>query len=64
MNRFSLFLLALLYLPVSVAQQVAEPSPIGYATIEEAFNALKVDPAVGMQEYEGWTIFNHFQSKR
>lgn len=58
MNRFSLFLLALLYLPVSVAQQVAEPSPIGYATIEEAFNALKVDPAVGMQEYEGWTIFN------
>jgi hypothetical protein len=46
MNRFSLFLLALLYLPVSVAQQVAEPSPIGYATIEEAFNALKVDPAV------------------
>ncbi|MDH3631561.1 MAG: hypothetical protein OER98_10625 [Gammaproteobacteria bacterium] len=58
MNRFSLFLLALLYLPVSAAQQVAEPSPIGYATIEEAYNALKADSAVGMQEYEGWTIFN------
>jgi hypothetical protein len=58
MHRFSLFLVALLYLPVAAAQQVAEPSPIGYATIEEAFNALKVDPAVGMKEYEGWTIFN------
>ena len=58
MHRFSLFLVALLYLPVAAAQQVAEPSPIGYATIEEAFNALKADPAVGMQEYEGWTIFN------
>jgi len=58
MHRFSLFLVALLYLPVAAAQQIAEPSPIGYATIEEAFNALKVDPAVGMKEYEGWTIFN------
>ena len=58
MHRFSLFLVALLYLPVAAEQQVAEPSPIGYATIEEAFNALKADPAVGMQEYEGWTIFN------
>ena len=58
MRRFSLFLVALLYLPVAAAQQVAEPSPIGYTTIEEAFNALKADPAVGMQEYEGWTIFN------
>jgi len=58
MRRFSLFLVALLYLPVAAAQQVAESSPIGYATIEEAFNALKADPAVGMKEYEGWTIFN------
>lgn len=41
MHRFSLFLLALLYLPVTAAQQVAEPSPIGYATIEEAYSALK-----------------------
>ncbi len=54
MNRYSVFLFALLYLPALVA----EPSPIGYATIEEAFNALKADPAVGMKEYEGWTIFN------
>lgn len=58
MHRFSLFLVAMLYLPVSMAQQVAEPSPIGYATIEEAYNALKADPAAGMKEYEGWTIFN------
>lgn len=58
MHRFSLFLLALLYLPATLAQQVVEPSPIGYATIEEAYNALKADPAVSMKEYEGWTIFN------
>ena len=58
MHRYSLFLFALLYLPELVAQQVAEPSPIGYETIEEAFSALKADPAVGMKEYEGWTIFN------
>jgi len=58
MHRFSLFLVALLYLPVAAAQQVAEPSPIGYATIEEAYNALQADSAVGMKEYEGWTIFN------
>ena len=58
MHRFSLFLVALLYLPVAAAQQVAEPSPIGYATIEEAYNALKADSAVDMQEHEGWTIFN------
>lgn len=53
-----MFLVALLYLPVSVAQQVTEPSPIGYATIEEAYNALKADSTVGMKEHEGWTIFN------
>jgi hypothetical protein len=58
MHRLGMFLVALLYLPVSVAQQVTEPSPIGYATIEEAYNALKADSSVGMKEYEGWTIFN------
>jgi len=58
MKRFSLVLVALLYLPALGAQQVAESSPIGYATIEEAYNALKADPGTGMKEYEGWTIFN------
>ena len=58
MKRYSLIAVALLYIPVLGAQQFVEPSPIGYATIEEAFNALKADPAAGMKEYEGWTIFN------
>ena len=51
-------LLALLYLPALAAQQVAEPSPIGYATIEEAFNELKANPDADMKEHDGWTIFN------
>lgn len=55
MNRISLILVALLYLP---AQQVAASSPLGYATIEEAFNALKADPTAGMKVHDGWTIFN------
>ena len=58
MCRFSLILLALLYFPALGAQQATASSPIGYATIEEAFNALKSDPGAGMKEYEGWTIFN------
>ena len=58
MNRFSLFLVALLYLPALVAQQVVESSPIGYTTVEEAFTALQADATATMTSYEGWTIFN------
>ena len=58
MKLFILALVALLYLPTLGAQQVVESSPIGYATIEEAFNALKADSGAGMKEHEGWTIFN------
>ena len=58
MKLFVLALVTLLYLPALGAQQVDESSPIGYATIEEAFNALRADPAAGMKEHEGWTIFN------
>jgi len=58
MYRISLILVALLYFPALGAQQAAEISPIGYATIEEAFAALKADPEAGMKRYEGWTIFN------
>lgn len=58
MKLFILALLTLFYFPALGAQQVAESSPIGYATIEEAFNALKADPAAGMKEHEGWTVFN------
>jgi len=56
--RYSLFLIALLYLPALAAQQVTELSPIGYATIAEAFETLKADPGAGMKEHEGWTMFN------
>jgi len=42
---------------IAGAQQAAESSPIGYATIEEAFTVLQVDPQAVMTEYEGWTIF-------
>jgi hypothetical protein len=58
MYRISLILVALLYFPALGAQQAAEISPIGYATIEEAFAALKADPEAGMKQHEGWTIFN------
>ncbi len=58
MNRFSLFLVALLYLPALVAQQVVDSSPIGYATVEEALTALQADATATMTSYEGWTIFN------
>jgi hypothetical protein len=43
---------------LGAAKQVAEPSPIGYASIDEAFTALQADPQAVMTEYEGWTIFN------
>ena len=58
MNRISFALVALLYFPALAAQQAVESSPIGYATIEEAFAALKADPGAGMKQHEGWTIFN------
>ncbi|MCP4469392.1 MAG: hypothetical protein GY815_01685 [Gammaproteobacteria bacterium] len=60
MNRFGLLLCLLFYRSMAVAQQapVAPPetqSPIGYETVQDAFDALTVDPAVTMSEYEGWT---------
>ena len=58
MNRICLFLITLCYFSSGGAQQVAESSPIGYATIEEAFTALQADPQVVVTEYEGWTVFN------
>lgn len=58
MNRICLLLVALCYMSLAGAQQVAESSPIGYATIEEAFTALQADPQAVVTEYEGWTIFN------
>jgi hypothetical protein len=58
MNRFVLILLPLFYLATAGAQKATESSPIGYATVDEAFTALQADPSATMSEYEGWTIFN------
>ena len=38
-------------------QSIGE-SPIGYATVQEAFDALVADPSAAQSEYEGWTSFN------
>ena len=42
----------------ALGQETSRQSPIGYATVEEAFKALESDPAAIATEYEGWTIFN------
>lgn len=58
MNRYILLATALLYFPVLFAQQATESSPIGYASIEEAYKALANDQSASMAHYGGWTIFN------
>ena len=34
------------------------PSPIGYETVQEAYEALREDPAATQSFAQGWTIFN------
>lgn len=58
----------LLFQSLAIAQQAAEPatgvtqsgneSTIGYATVQEAFEALSANPAASQSFYQGWTIFN------
>ena len=33
-------------------------SPIGYATVQEAYEALEADPSATQSEHGGWTNFN------
>ena len=33
-------------------------SPIGYATVQEAYEAPEADPSATQSEHEGWTSFN------
>jgi len=33
-------------------------SPIGDATVQEAFETLEADPSAAQSEHEGWTSFN------
>lgn len=58
MQTNKILLAIIFYLPMVNAQESTEPSPIGYETVEQAFQALQADPAAGMQEYEGWTMFS------
>jgi hypothetical protein len=57
------WLWVLLLLPsLPFAQDIATPrpggaAPIGYATVQEAFDALLADPSAVRSEYEGWTTF-------
>ncbi len=62
MNRYACLLyLALAALPVMAQQASAVPSatesPIGYETVQDAFDALAADPDASRSEYEGWTLF-------
>jgi hypothetical protein len=44
--------------PIGESPQSISESPIGYATVEKAFDALVADPSAVQSEYEGWTSFN------
>jgi hypothetical protein len=62
MYRYALLLCLLFLQPAAIAQQTSTPppgtdSPIGYDTVQDAFDALSADPAATRSEYEGWTIF-------
>ena len=58
MKASGLFFFIIVFTSSSIAQEMSEPSPIGYATVDAAFNALESDPDAKITEYEGWTIFN------
>ena len=51
-----LLLLGLLSNPAKALGASSEA--IGYATVAQAYDALQADSAAGMQQYEGWTLFN------
>jgi hypothetical protein len=62
MNRFGLALGVLIYTSLALAQEPAgeydlSPTPIGYASVQLAFDALSADPDASKSEYEGWTLF-------
>lgn len=67
MKRYWWLVYALIFSPLALSQQVMAQqlmpplaqaeSPIGYATVQEAFEALSADPDATQNEYDGWTIF-------
>jgi len=63
MKKYGWLSALLLLQSLAFAQDTAAPqsvgeSPIGYATVQEAFDALVADPSAVQSEYEGWTSFN------
>lgn len=58
MQRYKFLVAIIFFLPMVNAQDSATASPIGYATVEQAFKALQENPAAGRQDYEGWTMFS------
>ena len=44
--------------PIGESPQSIGESPIGYATVQEAFDALVAVPSAVQSEYEGWISFN------
>jgi hypothetical protein len=62
MNRYGLAFGILIYASLALAQDsVGEyelsPPPIGYTSVQLAFEALSADPDASKSEYEGWTLF-------
>lgn len=62
MNRFGLAFGILIYASLALAQEPAgdaelSQTPIGYASVQQAFDALDADPDASKSEYEGWTLF-------
>jgi len=57
------FLLGMLIWPcVTLAQDsgaegASTSSPIGYASVQQAFDAVSADPDASRSEYEGWSLF-------
>ena len=67
MKRYWWLVYVLIFSPLALSQQVKSQqvmpalalteSSIGYATVQEAFEALSADLGATQNEYEGWTIF-------
>jgi hypothetical protein len=53
-----LLLQSLAFAQDTVPPPPIEETPIGYATVQEAFEALVADPSAVQSEYEGWASFN------
>ena len=58
MRACCLYIFLVVFTSPSIAQDINQPSPIGFASVEEAYLALESDPEAKVTEYEGWTIFN------